>query len=169
MTISLLFGYFIAATWLQRNANNSCFCRVSQEIDPFSGSLYFPFIFLLIPLLHFSLVGSLMLLDIHVSHIASTRAAQLSNVLIYVEEIFDLHIHQKVKTLPVGSRCTTAAPSSNLTPTKLGGSLCISFSAISAFYFLQFLAPYFSFGLLSVTRFVPCSFVLSYKLTQRNW
>ena len=81
----------MAATFLEINPNNSCLLVASHKKSAhFPGNLFLPSTFLWIPFPLFSLVDSLMLLGMYLSHTISTRVV----VLICVGERFYQHIHQ---------------------------------------------------------------------------
>jgi len=79
VTIFLFTGQLKSTTLLERNSNDSCLLVGSNKKSAhFKGSLFLPATFLQTPFPCFSLVDSLMLLGIYMSHTTLTRV-QLSS------------------------------------------------------------------------------------------
>ena len=111
---------------LERNVNSFCLLVGSHKKPAqFPSSLFLPGTFLLKHFPLFSLVDSLMLLKMYVSHTISSVLEFLSCMVIYGIKT-SLAYSSNVTTLVVGSRCTTAAPSTSITSKEFGRAFWVS-------------------------------------------
>ena len=112
MIISLFAGQCMAATFLKINPNNSCLLVASHKKSAhFPGNLFLPSTLISSDSFpSFSLVDSLMLLGMYMSHTISTHVQRSNCFDMCGRKILSAY-SSNVATLTVGSKYTTAAPS----------------------------------------------------------